>query len=251
MDPKMPTANVPPAGGANPAPNAEGRSRWSMASFLAALIVLLVTVPFVLELEHGELVESALMTVVMLAAVPAVGGRRRTLLLAFALVAPAIVSNWLWQTRPDLLPRVASLGSALVFLIFVIVHLLRFIVTAPRVNSEVLCAAIATYLMMGVFWALAYTLVGELNSQAFKFTAEPNRPLKGFESLYFSFVTLTTVGYGDIVPVANMARLLAMLESTVGTFYVAVLVARLVSAYAVDSTPVAPPPAGVAVENSR
>ena len=59
------------------------------------------------------------------------------------------------------------------------------------------------------------------------------RPLVGFESLYFSFSTLSTIGYGDFVPVCNEARLLAMTEAVSGVFYMTVLIARLVSLYRV------------------
>jgi hypothetical protein len=55
--------------------------------------------------------------------------------------------------------------------------------------------------------------------------------MAGFETLYFSFSTLTTVGYGDIIPVSNPARMLAMMEATTGVFYLAVLIARLVGHY--------------------
>ena len=53
--------------------------------------------------------------------------------------------------------------------------------------------------------------------------------MDGFESFYFSFVTLTTIGFGDIAPVSRVARMLAVMEAIAGMFYVAVLVARLVS----------------------
>jgi hypothetical protein len=219
---------------ADPPTATQGLFRLSMAYFLAALILLLVTLPFVMELSYGQRIESALVTLVLLTAVLAVGGRRRSLLAAGALVTPALVGHWLWHLQPDLAPRELSLVAGIAFAAFVTGHLLRFILCAPRVNSEVLCAAVSTYLMMGLLWSFAYTLVGRLVPRAFLFTVHPdvNRTLAGFESLYFSFATLTTVGYGDIVPVANVARLLAMVESTTGTFYVTILIARLVSLYA-------------------
>ena len=116
---------------------------------------------------------------------------------------------------------------------------LRFILRSPRVNSEVLCAAVATYLLLGLLWASAYALVARLIPGSFSGVAAGSQPLHGFDALYFSLTTLTTAGFGDIASVSGPARMLAMLEAVTGTMYMAVLVARLVSGYSF-----AQPPAG-------
>jgi hypothetical protein len=115
------------------------------------------------------------------------------------------------------------------------VHLLVFVLRAPWVNTEVLCAAVSTFLMLGILGAFAYDLVARLVPHSFVFTvgSETNRSMTGFEALYFSFGTLTSY-YGDIIPVSRAARTLAMVESTAGLFYIAVLIARLVSLYSRD-----------------
>jgi hypothetical protein len=95
----------------------------------------------------------------------------------------------------------------------------------------VLCAAVATYLLLGMLWASGYVLVARMNPGAFSGVAASSQPLHGFDALYFSLSTLTTVGYGDIAPVSGPARMLAMMEVVTGTMYMAVLVARLVSGY--------------------
>jgi voltage-gated potassium channel Kch len=222
-------ANEGPKGG----PPTEGVRRYSVMHFLVVLVLLLVTIPFVDELTNGNLIEAALLTLVLLSAVLAVGGRRRTLLAAILLVTPALIATWLHHLRPDLLAREIMVATALVFVAFIIGCLLTFILRAPRVNAEVLCAAVATYLLLALLWAFAYTLVAWLVPNSFDFTAkgDPHRTMARFEALYFSFVTLTTVGYGDILPVSNAARVLAMMESTAGVFFLAVLIARLVSLY--------------------
>jgi hypothetical protein len=133
--------------------------------------------------------------------------------------------------------------AATVFVAFVVVRLLGFILHAPRVDAEVLYAAVATYLMLGLLWAFAYELVVQVAPLAFSLygAAGPSRPLTRFEAFYFSFATLTTVGYGDIAPASNVARMLAMAEATTGTLFVTVLIARLVALY---SSQVPRPPAG-------
>jgi voltage-gated potassium channel Kch len=111
---------------------------------------------------------------------------------------------------------------------------LAYILRAKIVTFGVLCAAVSTYLMLGLGWAMAYVLIASLNPTAFATSDHSMGPntMTGFNAFYFSFVTLSTVGYGDIVPVSRPARLLAALEATTGTLFVAMLIARLVSMHA-------------------
>jgi hypothetical protein len=217
----------------------EGVYRYSVAHFLVALVVLLLTVPLVDEIVAGELVESVLITVVLLSAVVAVGGRRRSLVTGLLLVAPAVVAKWAAHVWPGTVPPEFTQAAAIVFLAFVTLRLFYFILTAPRVDSEVICAAVAVYLILGLIWGFAYSMVAGLNPKAFAFTvaADPNPAMIRFQSLYFSFVTLTTVGYGDIVPVSKAARVLAMTEAIAGMFFGTILIARLVTLYSSDQQP--------------
>jgi hypothetical protein len=216
-------------------PIQEGVRRLSVAHFLIALLFLFVTVPFLDWLTYGDIVESVLITVVLLCAVTAVGGRPRTFLIAAVLVIPAVIGRWFVHFSPNLILAEVRLLAALLFVAFVILHLVRFIVLSPEVNSEVLCAGVATYLTLAIFWAFVYELVALLVPNSFVFTVEsdPYRVMARFEALYFSLSVLTTVDFGDIVPVSNPARILAMLEAMTGVFYLAILIARMVSLYSV------------------
>lgn len=218
-----------------------GLLKHSVAMFLGAVVLLLVTVPIYSRIQGGDIAESLAVSLVLLAGVPAVGAKRRTLILAILLVTPALIARWLNHTHPDRLPPAVFLCGGLAFMAFVTVNLIEFIVRAPRVNSEVLCAGIAVYLMLGLGWSLAYTLAATLDSGAFAFQTGIGQDgaavMRGETALYFSFITLNTVGYGDITPVSGFARILAVLESTCGLFYMALLVARLVSLY--NAQPVA------------
>ena len=217
-------------------PRREGLRRLSLAHFLMALTLLIVVIPFVDQLPYGKLFEAALLTVVLLSAVAAVGGRRRTLITAALLAAPAVIAIWVHHLSPAWALTEIKLATAIVFCAFVAWHLLSFILRAPQVNAEVLCGAIATYLLLGLLWGFAYALVAALTPTSFVFTVGEHRTMAGFEALYFSFGSLTNY-YGDIIPVSNAARMLAMVESTVGMFYVALLIARLVSVYASSRPP--------------
>jgi voltage-gated potassium channel len=207
--------------------------RFSTVQLLVALVILLISAPFLEELEGGHFILSLLFSLVLIAAVFAVANRKRSLVIALVLAIPAITARWINQLRPDLVHPAVFLVCALVLLAFVIGHLLYFVLRAPMVNVEVLCASIAAYLMLGLTWTVAYWLVDQLTpGGAFSFnTTRGAHSMNGFTGFYFSFITLSTVGYGDITPVSQVARWLAAMEAMTGLLYVAVLIARLVSLY--------------------
>ena len=182
----------------------------------------------------STLIASILLTIVLLSAVFAVGGRDKKLDLAPLLAAPALFARWAsYSYADDLVSTEVFRGTGILFFGFVVLQLLLFIIRAPRVDSEVLCAGITIYLMLGLFWSLAYSLIDRLAPDSFVFNAGPasGRSMQGFQALYFSFITLSTIGYGDIVPVSKLARMLAIVEAVTGMFYVSLLIARLVSLY--------------------
>ena len=207
--------------------------RFSTVQLLVALAALLIAAPFVDELKGGQLVLSFLFSLVLVAAVFAVADRKRPLAIALVLAVPAIAARWINHFRPDLIHPAVFLICSLMVLAFVIAHMLRFVLRAPVVTVEVLCGSIAAYLMLGLMWTVAYWLVDQLTpGGAFSFnTNGGGQSINGFTGFYFSFITLSTVGYGDITPVSRFARWLAALEAMTGLLYVAVLIARLVSLY--------------------
>jgi Ion channel len=207
--------------------------RFSTVGLLISLVVLFICAPFVEEFKGGDLVVTSLFSLVLLAGVLAVADRKRILVFAIVLVIPAIAGRWINHFRPDLVSPAVFLTAGLILIAFVVANLLRFVLRAPSVNVEVLCASIAAYLMLGLMWAMAYWLVDQMTpGGAFSFNTNAGpRSMKGFTGFYFSFITLSTVGYGDITPVSRTARWLAAMEAMTGLLYVAVLIARLVSLY--------------------
>lgn len=125
----------------------------------------------------------------------------------------------------------ASFAAIMLFLLIAIGLTFRDVAIDPDISANRIAGAVAVYLLLGVLWAVAYTIVNLVWPGSFS----------GFEShaggewdsewLYFSFVTMTTLGYGDISPVSPVARLLAYLQAVVGQLYIAILVAGLVGAY--------------------
>jgi voltage-gated potassium channel len=204
--------------------------RFSMRQFLIALIGLVVTYPFISNLNNGELIENLLMMALLISAVVAVGGRRR--LLTILLVIPALVGPWLDRYWHGLVPAWLITGTHMVFAGFVINQLIRFILRETHVNAEVLCAGISAYVMLAIFFTPAYLMVSQLNPASFSGThMAANQSLTRFDALYFSFVSLTCVGCNDITALSKAARMLIMVESTTGVLCLTVLIARLVALY--------------------
>jgi len=208
--------------------------RFSTVELLVALVLLFVFFPFVEEVKGGDVIVSILLSLVLLSAVFSVADRKGVFFIALVLAIPAIVGRWISHFRPDLVPPPVFLVAGLALIAFVVANLLRFVLRAPSVNTEVLCASISAYLMLGLLWTVAYWLVAQVTPNAFAFNTGPKETMSGFNAFYFSFITLSTVGYGDITPASRIARWLAATEAMTGLLYVTVLIARLVSLY---STP--------------
>ena len=205
--------------------------RFSTVELLVALALLFFFFPFVEEVKGGDVIVSILLSLVLLSAVLAVADRKGVFFIALVLAIPAIAGRWINHFRPDLVPPPVFLIAGLALIAFVVANLLRFVLRAPSVNTEVLSASISAYLMLGLLWTVAYWLVAQVTPNAFAFNTGTKETMAGFNAFYFSFVTLSTVGYGDITPVSKVARMLAAMEAMTGLLYVAVLIARLVALY--------------------
>jgi hypothetical protein len=194
---------------------------WEHDPGLSFILALLVLLAFVLPPFEGPLLGVALALLLL----AGVAGLRvppsvRALLLAAA--AAAIVVRW-WPTRSALALSLSTLVSLGLMAVVVVFQAFR----SGTVNVHRIQGAIAAYLLLGLTWAAAYQLVDALAPGSFAGapTAAPDSRLW----IYFSFVTLTTVGYGDVTPVHPAARSLALLEALTGQLYPAILLARLVS----------------------
>ena len=134
-----------------------------------------------------------------------------------------------WQSQANLGFFLALL-VAVALAVFAAVAALRFALRSGRVDFERLSAALSAYLLAGHFFGIAYFQVEQLRPGSLAIAGVAAHPdqLDLQTSIYFSFVTLATLGYGDISPLTPTARGLAVTEAILGQLYLAVLVARLV-----------------------
>lgn len=207
--------------------------KFSSVELLGMLILFIVSMPFVEDFSLGKIIEPVLLTLLLISALLAVGGRRRVLVSGLFLLVPALIFRWTHHLSPELLSPVGFIGFGILFIGFVIVNMQRFIMRASRVNAEVICAGISMYLLIALMWAMVYKLLGDIDPRSFYFANVPNaeQTMTNANSFYFSFATISSVGYGDITPVSKVARMFAVVEAITGLFFMAVLISRLVSLY--------------------
>ena len=205
-----------------------GRTYWNhrYTVLFYILLVTMVTAPILSALKfNGTLIET-LLAASLLAAISPVGAVRNRPYLLVAIVVvwlARMVTAWLDH-------RVLSemtLGIWTLIGLLAAVAALRFAIGATEVDAEHLYAALSAYLLAGIYFGLCYWILEEMKPGTFSFTGEFSQA----SAIYFSFVTLATLGYGDIVPRADVARGIAIVEGVGGQLFLAVLVARLVSLY--------------------
>ena len=157
------------------------------------------------------------------------GGRFFTVGMTF--VIAGVILNVLAVNMQSAFLQYSSILALIGFLTVAITFTLKQVAVGTDINANRLVGAVCVYLLLGVIWAMLYTLINVASPGSFG-GFSPTEDL-GWDSewLYFSFVTMTTLGYGDILPVSATARSLAYMQAVVGQFYIAVLVAGLVGAY--------------------
>jgi hypothetical protein len=118
----------------------------------------------------------------------------------------------------------------LIFISIAVLVIIKKIFSDTKVTGDTLRGGISVYLMLGIVWFQIYQIILTLIPNAFE------GDVNGYQIFYFSFVTLTTVGYGDILPAHKVAMIMSNLEAIVGQLYPAVIIARLVSLYTVENS---------------
>lgn len=202
------------------------------ARLLIALLLFIIGAPFLVQHRSEKIVTSLLVTLVFVNSSLAMGRDRWISNAAKLLLVFALATRWFAHVRPDMLPEDIFPATAMLFIGVVFASVFHFILCAPEVDSETLCAGVCGYLLLGLFWAFAYSLVNDVSPNAFAIAARPPWPrseMKDFTAMFFSFTALTSAGNSDIVPVAPVAQMLYMTETMAGAFYMAVMIARLVA----------------------
>lgn len=231
------------------ASDAKPARRFQFSALLVALVAMLIVAPF-LGAERSKLgpgMATAVMTgffiLMLIAAVRAVSPSRRHVTWSIVLATPAALLELYQIVDHSDSVMLASYAVETLFIGFVIVMIVVRLFREHAVTADLICASVCAYLLMGVLWAIWYSAAEVITAHSFNlpYQAADGRSIvrfggpSSFVAIYYSMVTMTTLGYGDIIPLSPVARSLAYLQAVVGQLYLTILVARLVGLHIANS----------------
>ena len=176
-------------------------------------------------------------TVTLLVSVLGLSASRRLYIAAWTLVAAKVLMDMIGYLHPAKVVFVAEITLMFLFFVLAIVFALRRVLDDEFVDLNRIAGAISIYMLIGLLWTCFYFFIALLDPQAFEGIPDLNTHDVALvknaytDLLYFSYVTLSTLGYGDITPTSRAAQSLSYLEAISGVMYVAVLVSALVGSY--------------------
>lgn len=207
--------------------------RFRFAYLLASLLIVIFIRPFIAEQVFGVTIVNLLLFVTLVAGAFTAIERRHQFLIITALALASSGSRIAWQLHGDNSLIVIFLITTLIFYAYVTWFLLKSLFTYEqntKITRDTLCQAISVYLMLGITWTFGYALLEHISPGSFSFDVGTGDEVEHFERFIgFSFITLTTLGYGNISPNTPRADSMATLQAVVGQIYLAIVVARLVA----------------------
>jgi voltage-gated potassium channel len=221
-----------------PSQDAPTGNPYSLAVLMLALVIILIVVPITESLPFATWLLRIGISAALISA--AVATRRRRELMWIGLFIAAVAAPLSWVTLFYDQPYLFLFSCVLDSLFFVLMAVLIIIAVIRKHLATIhsIFGAISAYLLLGLGWAILYwgldnigerSLLGNTSLSGAGENGSAGEISLLSDCIYFSFVTMSTLGFGDITPVTPIAQTLAWTQSVVGQFYMAVLVAWLVS----------------------
>ncbi|MEH6547475.1 MAG: ion channel [Sneathiella sp.] len=202
-------------------------------SILLVLLLSFVVIPsYITDTDaHTGVWLNLIFSSILLSSLYLVAHERREFLIGCLIAAATLLFSWTDYVRTDTLGSHLAIGLYIVFFCYIIFMLARYLFETNEVSANMIYASVCLYLLMGLMWTFIYFWIEKIHPGSFSNTpviTDPDQSFLLVHFSYFSFVTISTLGYGDIVPITRIARSWTNLEAIAGQFYLAIVVARLV-----------------------
>ncbi|MDJ0898108.1 MAG: ion channel [Xenococcus sp. MO_188.B8] len=204
---------------------------------LAIIIVLFILAP-ALSGTIGQIMVSLVLTVTIIAIIRTLNLKKREFLLLLTLAVASFGLDIQNSLRVGIEQnKTFVIVAKVIYILFILMALVTInqkIFSEKKVSGDTIQGGIAVFFLIGIAWALLYVIVYLLDPNAFNQLIET---VDLFDAMfYFSFTTVTTLGYGDISPISDIARTLANLEAVIGVMYPAIYISRIVALYTTQET---------------
>ncbi len=208
-----------------------GSTRYKMFYFMSSIIILLILSAVLEGYKYGYLVLNTSSTTVFLLGIYAAGKNKRNLVILIILGLPWFLSEWIFTESPE------TIFASILFFLFIIGTIMDHILHTEEVNTDTLYAAVCVFLLLGLLWASIYGFLEYISPGIIFVTNNTDivNQLTSNQIIYYSYTTLTTLGYGDITSLTSEGRIVSVLEAIVGQLFLAFLVARLVAIYTANA----------------
>ncbi|MDJ0853943.1 MAG: potassium channel family protein [Desulfobacterales bacterium] len=200
-------------------------SRYRFTLLMAAFLCVLVVYPFLdyFQLAQIDFALNIFITLLLISCIHALSASHHQAIVSSLVIIPAIFMDWVGvfvdNRTLEIYIDLYQIGA----FSYICIGLLKYALQAGVVDREKIAAAVNVYLFLGLIWRDLYSLTNILIPGAFN-----SELLAETDFLYYSFVTLSTLGYGDVLPVIGPSKALAYIEAIIGQLYLTILVARLV-----------------------
>lgn len=206
---------------------------------LSSLLLMLALFPFLNQETLSQLVFNVLFSLIFIACLYTISTTKKEFCIGLAFVLPALITRWITFFSTDTTSIIINYIATFFFLSFIIYAIFLAILHEKTVSMNTVYGATCAYLLLGITWGVVFALIDYCIPSAFLgFEQGPFHQgyldilTYRFENLlYYSFVTLTTLGYGDIIPVYPGAKFLSILEAVTGQLYIGTVIARLLGLY--------------------
>ena len=199
-----------------------------------SLLALILFTPLVQGFLGIHILWNIFLTGILLSGVHAVSEKKRNVYIASLLALPMLVSVWSEYFVKNNYVVIVGTLCGVVFFAYMIVNILLFIYRQDKVTRDLISGAAVVYLLMAIMWTFIYRVIETVHPGSFTVLATDIHERMRF--IYFSLVTITTLGYGDMVPKTSLTSSLATLEAVVGQLYLVTTVAWLVGVRVSQST---------------
>ncbi len=208
-----------------------GSTKYKMFNFMVSIIMLLVLSSVLEGHEYGFLVLNITSSIVFVLGIYAAGRNKRNVILLIILGLPWFLSEWIFTRSSE------TIFASILFFLFISGTLFAHILHTKKVSADTLYAAVCTFLLLGLLWASIYNYLEYISPGIIfiKNNSDVVTTLTSNEYIYYSYTTLTTLGYGDITSLTSIGRMISVLEAIAGQLFLAFLVARLVAIYTANA----------------